>query len=219
MELHSPTSAKKLWNILRIAFFMMRKGLVAKRKLILDMNLVMKRGKILRKSIGNLMFHYNHDHHHRSRNSPASLGHGFGLREYEFSCTNSPNPVFFRASSKRRHSYFFPCITASSADEADDYRASPAIVLPRIEFSPQCSTYNLTELAPGHDRNITPIRSPLSVRVSNFSLAEEGDGSSCEVDSQAEEFIRKFYQQLQAQGRIAMLQCQEDEYRELMLAS
>ena len=201
MELHSPTSARKPWNVLRIAFFMMRKGLVSKRKLMLDMNLMLKRGKILGKSIGNLMFH--HHHHHHSSTS-------FGLREYEFSCTNSPNPIFLGISPKRKHSYF-PCINATSVD--DD--APPVIVLPRIEYSSQC-TYNLSELEPGERR--TPVASPFSVRVSDFSLAEEGDGLSCEVDSRAEEFIKRFYQQLNAQGKIAMLQYQEEEEYHEMLA-
>jgi hypothetical protein len=39
-ELHSisPVIAKRLWNVLMISFFMIRKGLISKRKLIMDMN-------------------------------------------------------------------------------------------------------------------------------------------------------------------------------------
>ncbi|EHA8591177.1 hypothetical protein COCNU_scaffold035875G000010 [Cocos nucifera] len=201
MELHSPAAAKKLWNYLRIAFFMMRKGFVSKRRLVMDMNLMMKRGKLLGKSLGNLMFH----HHARPRHTPS-----FGLREYEFSCSNSPNPVFFHA--KRRHNYF-PCLNAI-AEDPDETPARPAVVLPRIEYSPQCSFLS-QELAPGERRS--PLPSPFSVRISNYSSEDEdGDGSGHEVDDEAEEFIRRFYEQLRAQSRIALLQYQEMEFQEML---
>lgn len=169
---------------------------MSKRKLMLAMNLMMKRGKLIGKSLGHLLLH-------------RSSG-GTSFREHEFSCANSPNPVFFHANSKRKHSYF-PCINAGgSADDEVDTKASPMLVLPRIGYSPP----KCTELAS------TPIRSPFSVQVSNFWLAEEGegDGLSCVVDDRAEEFIRRFYQQLQAQGRLAVVQCQEEEEYEEMLA-
>lgn len=212
MELHSPTGGKKLWNILRIAFFMARKGFVSKRKLMLDMNLMMKRGKLIGKSLGNIMsLHHHHDHHNSSSNA-AKSGHSFGLREYEFSCSNSPNPIFFRVNLRRKHSYF-PCIGATPVDEME-YNAPPLVVLPRIGYSPKCPC-DLSELVAGERR--TPLSSsPFSVRVSNFSFADAGDGVSCEVDNQAEEFIKNFYQQLQSQGKIAMLEYQEEEFQEML---
>ncbi|RWR74333.1 DUF761 domain-containing protein [Cinnamomum micranthum f. kanehirae] len=159
MELHSPinsVAAKRLWNFLRIAFFMIRKGLMSKRKLIMDMNLKMKRGKVLGKSLGNLIFH----HHSRSADS-----RGFGLQEYEFSCSNSPNPVFFHAGEK-----------------------------------------------------ITSMVSPSSIRLSNYSSEEEENdsGSECQVDNEAEEFIRRFYEQLRIQSRTALLEYQESQYQEML---
>ncbi|KAJ6831996.1 uncharacterized protein M6B38_345035 [Iris pallida] len=209
MELHSPAAAKRLWNLLRVAFFMMRKGLISKRKLLMDMNLMMKRGKIMGKSLGNLVFHH---HHHR-----PSRGYGFSLQEYEFSCTTSPNPVFFHANKPRRHNYF-PCL--SSVVEGDDETPRPtAVSVPRIGYSPSPCSGLSQELASGENKS--PLLSPLSVRVSNYSSeleaeAEEAGSNSREVDNEAEDFIRRFYEQLRVQSRIALIEYQEMEYQDML---
>ncbi|XP_020259488.1 uncharacterized protein LOC109835935 [Asparagus officinalis] len=193
MELHSPRAAKRLWNLLRIAFFMMRKGLISKRKLLMDMNLMMKRGKLMSKNLGkNLHFH----HHHHRTSSP------FILQEYEFSCTNSPNPAF--SHSKRR---YFPCFNPIVEDETP--RA--ACTVPRIEYSPLPSPLCF---ALSHDRS--PFRSPFSVRISNFSAEEESGCGDAQVDDEAEEFIKRFYEQLRAQSRIALIEYQEKEVQEML---
>ncbi|RVW28552.1 hypothetical protein CK203_100185 [Vitis vinifera] len=87
MEPNLPVIAKRLWGIVRVMFFMLRKG-ISKRKLLLDLNMMMKRGKIAGKAIGNLMFH----HHSSSAARRSADGHiSFAApREYEFSCSNSP---------------------------------------------------------------------------------------------------------------------------------
>lgn len=185
MELHSRVAGKKLWNYLRVAFFMARKGFASKRKLLMDTNLLMmKRGKLLGKSLRGLMSH----HQHSRPETPA-----FGRCEYEFSCSNSPNPVFYHA--KRRHSYF-PCLHAV-VEEADDTPRRAAVDLPRIGQR-------------------TSLSSPFSVRVSDYSSEEEDGLSQEEVDDEAEEFIKRFYEQLRAQSRVALLQYQEEEYQEML---
>ncbi|XP_047942944.1 uncharacterized protein LOC125189749 [Salvia hispanica] len=56
--------AKKILKIMRVLYFMLRKG-ITKGKLLADLNMMMKRGKIASKAaIHNLMFHH---HHHRFR--------------------------------------------------------------------------------------------------------------------------------------------------------
>ncbi|XP_020591373.1 uncharacterized protein LOC110032178 [Phalaenopsis equestris] len=195
MELHSSAKAKQLWNFLRLAFFMMRNGLLSKRKFIsMEMNLIMKRGKLLGKNLGNLIAIH---HHSKNRQlSPVSpIIHGLH-QEYEFSCENTPEPVFFHANTKRMRSYF-PCISA-----AEDQL--------RIEGSPQCSYSTPNGARCNGERKRTVLLSPYSVRVSNFSME---DGESDEVDRQAEEFIRRFYEQLKAQSlqSPALLEIQEDE--------
>ncbi|PKU82632.1 uncharacterized protein LOC110100503 [Dendrobium catenatum] len=200
MELHSSVKAKQAWNFLRLAFFMMRKGLLSKRKFLsLEMNLIMKRGKLLGKNLGSLIA--NHHHSKNKHLSPAShISNGF--HEYEFSCENSPNPVFFHMNTSRIRSYF-PCISAAAGGEAEDQL--------RIECSPQCSYSTPGTLVNGERRRRPVLLSPYSVRVSNFSMEDGGyDGESYEVDKQAEEFIKRFYEQLKAQSP-ALLQLQDDE--------
>ncbi|KAG0476713.1 hypothetical protein HPP92_013090 [Vanilla planifolia] len=204
MELHSPPAAKRLWNYLRVAFFMLRKGLVSKRRLLMDMNLMLKRGKLMGKSLGNLVFH-----HHRA---PPRC-HGFGIREYEFSCSNSPNPVFFH-SRRTRHSYF-PCLGAV-AEEDETARVVPtASSLLMLPNSPHSSAAASRELS------LSPSSySPSSVRGSETDEST-GDGSppsTGEVDNDAEEFIRRFHRQLRRQSRIALLQYEID-YHEMLARS
>ena len=212
MELHSPTAAKKLWNFLRVAFFMMRKGLISKRKLVMDMNLMMKRGKIMGKNLGNLVFH----HHHRPPPS-SSRGYGFTLQEYEFSCTNSPNPVSFHA--KRRHNYF-PCLNAVAEDPDETPRPAFSAVPRMIEYTPTPSPQCCSSLAVSQELAKSPLRSPFSVRISNFSEEDAGEilgSSNCEeVDDEAEQFIKRFYEQLRAQSRIALIQYQEMEVQQML---
>lgn len=57
------------------------------------------------------------------------------------------------------------------------------------------------------DGELSPLPSPLSVRVSNFSIDEENEneGGRPHVDAEAEEFIRMFYEQLRVQHRIVTI--------------
>ncbi|XP_058092839.1 uncharacterized protein LOC131239249 [Magnolia sinica] len=210
MEAHSPVMSgigRKLWNFLRIAFYMMRKGIISKRKLIMDMNLMMKSRKVIgKRGFGNLIFHQS-----RSAMTPR-----YGPREYEFSCSNSPNPVLFHTSKRKNH--YFPCINVHD-DDLDDFneQRTPVIVLPRIEYSPAYSNnsrFDGSDLAVGE--RLSPLLSPFSIRVSNCSWDEENDGGIRQVDDEAEEFIRRFYEQLKVQSRTALLQYQENEYQNML---
>ncbi|KAL0333856.1 UNVERIFIED_CONTAM: hypothetical protein Sangu_1541800 [Sesamum angustifolium] len=97
----APEIAKKLWNIVRIVFYMMRKSL-AKSKIMLDLHMLLKRGKLASKAaIGNLMLHHNHNYYSaltcRSNDVTTSF---VSPREYEFSCSNSPA---YGPSKRRNH--------------------------------------------------------------------------------------------------------------------
>jgi hypothetical protein len=184
---------------------MMRKGLISKRKILMDLNLAMKRrNKVLSRSFTNIFLH----------GSKRDLG--FGLREYEFSCSNSPNPAVF--SHKRLHNYF-PCL--GSVSEEPEMWWTHGVALRRIEYSPspspKISLFTSRELAPGEKRSLTP--SPISIRIMDYSDEEEEQDVQQEeniVDGEAEEFIRRFYEQLQAQNRIALLEYQEREYQNML---
>ncbi|KAK9108652.1 hypothetical protein Syun_024663 [Stephania yunnanensis] len=230
MEVHSRVNsvvAKKLWNFLRIAYLMMRKGLISKRKLIImDINLMMKSGKLLRKTVTNLIFHH---HHHHGRNSRTTRG---GLQEYEFSCSNSPNPVFFHMSSssskrsKHHHSYF-PCINPPLSSEIDhQHHKSSAVVnvnlLPKIDYSPEYQfnfrrfggtrTPKVMGIGAGEKVEVSPLLSPFSVRISNYSSEDDENNEivgNSQIDDDAEEFITRFYEQLRMQSRTHLLEYQE----------
>jgi hypothetical protein len=127
MELQSHIRAKRLWNYIRAIYFMTRKGLISKRKILMDLNLAMKRrNKVFSRSFTNIFLH---GHIHTKRDLE------FGISEYEFSCSNSPNPAVFL--HKRRHNYF-PCL-GSLFEEPDMWR-SHAVPLRRIEYSPSPSS-------------------------------------------------------------------------------
>ncbi|XP_042499922.1 uncharacterized protein LOC122078126 [Macadamia integrifolia] len=248
-----PVIGKRLWNILRIAFFMMRKGLISKRKLLMDMNLMMKRGKLLRKSLSNLIFHhhYHSPYHNSRRRSPPSPrgfdGFRFRLHDYEFSCSNSPNPVFFHVGKRKHHYYLnFPCIKNPPTDQDEESDASHsredmevlAVLpnnnnhkkLPHDTCSPEpgCPhSYNFRlnaptpDLAPGDPVLLSPLLlSPFSIRISNYSSEEENDAGregNSRVDDEAEEFIRRFYEQLRMQSRTQLLQYEEEmQYQEML---
>ncbi|XP_004493112.1 uncharacterized protein [Cicer arietinum] len=209
MGVHSPVVAKRLWNVLRITFFMMRKGLISKRKMIMDMNLMMKKGKLLRKSLSNLM---------SSKNVTQRNG-GFMVHDYEFSCSNSPNPVFFNMP-KRKHHFNFPCINSPDVIEEEtlpyhQYQLSQIesdninVTKGNVAMGPKTPEYTFnfrfdaSEFGVGEEKS--PLLSPFSVRVSNYSALEEiEEVGNCQVDDEAENFIRKFYEQLRTQNRLQL---------------
>ncbi|KAK7290591.1 hypothetical protein RIF29_05118 [Crotalaria pallida] len=213
MVVHSSPVAKRLWNVLRIAFFMMRKGL-SKRKMMMDMNLMMKKGKVLRKSLSNLIHHNHHHLHSKSMSRGVSRG-SFGVQDYEFSCSNSPNPVFFHMP-KRKHHFNFPCIHAPEVCEEEliDLSSLEGDKPKSMDLAPKTPeytfnfTFDASDYGPGEKKS--PLLSPFSVRVSNYSALDENeDFGNCQVDDEAEDFIKRFYEQLRKQNPNQLLKYQD----------
>lgn len=204
-----PVIAKRLWSIVRVAFFMLRKG-ISKRKVLLDLNMMMKRGKLASKALSNLMFHH---HHHGS--AAASSAAAAAQREYEFSCSNTPNYPFHLMSGKRRghhnnhnHSHFFACAHAPATQE-DDVAAVNAVkavleilnnheAVAAVEASPMQTPFQTPSL-PGFGRS--PMVRQLRITDSPFPLREADEDSH--VDKAAEEFIERFYKNLRKQKQNA----------------
>jgi hypothetical protein len=176
-----------------------------------------RRNKAVARSVANLLSHHHHSHGHHGR--------ALRRREYEFSCSDSPDAGSF---SMRRPLAYFPCLGAETQME-EPLHDAPAATAPlyRIEYyaaaspapsSPGGVLMMHEELAPGEEMECTPGRmSPLvptaadgggfSVRVSDFS-SEEADGDQLggqAVDDEAEEFIARFYEQLRRQNQIGRL--------------
>ncbi|BAT84872.1 hypothetical protein LR48_Vigan03g186500 [Vigna angularis] len=204
MEVHSSVVAKRLWNVMRVTFFMIRKGLISKRKMIMDTNLMMKKGNV-RKSLSNLMSSHHHHHHHHQQKNPKSVTRGGLGVHYEFSCSNSPNPVFFHMP-KRKHHFNFPCIHAPDVVD-DEHRFSFEVetdVPKGVVTLPKTPDYMFNIFVPGEKKS--PLLSPFSVRVSNYSALDESEETGNDhVDVQAEDFIRRFYEQLRSQSPVQFL--------------
>ncbi|KAI8544502.1 hypothetical protein RHMOL_Rhmol08G0301800 [Rhododendron molle] len=227
-----PVVSKKIWSIVRVLFYMIRKG-ISNRKLLVDLKMMMKRGKIAGKAIHNLMFH----HHHSSPSSSAGHVSFYGQREYEFSCSNTPTAAFPFHLMKRNKghgngsSHFFPCAHAPPTEDdrvltVDDVRqvlemmerteaadnASPmtAMATPMSSFwqSPAARDLIYSELSspalPGFGR--TPMARQLRITDSPFPLRDGDSSGDSHVDEAAEEFISRFYKELKKQNKMGTLQ-------------
>ncbi|OWM78109.1 uncharacterized protein LOC116198825 [Punica granatum] len=218
MENNIPLASKKIWNIVRMVLFMLRRG-TSKKKLMVDLNMMLKRGKIAGKAIGNLMFHHHHHHHHHSSGvrsaTSSSAIRPIGQLEYEFSCSNSPanahhlNSLHHLFSSfhlgKPRKAggslnNFFGCAHPPPTldDDPNPLQLERAVIeflnshqpdmTPAVEASP---------MLPGFGR--TPLVRQLRITDSPFPLKNEDDGDDGIVDKAAEEFIERFYKELRRQ--------------------
>lgn len=174
---------RRMWNKLRIAIFVMRRGLLKRRTLLQeDLQVLRKRGyKVFGKNLQ--LFHRHH-----VTGSPR----GFGLHEYEFSCSNSPaNPPKKRLITAQ---HYFPCIQPQ-ADESPVFAAGSWLdQMNTIESPEGVSSMETYQLAQGED-------------LSTSTLAE-GAGAG-QVDRKAEEFIERFYKQIEFQRQVSLLEYQE----------
>ncbi|CAA0826908.1 Unknown protein [Striga hermonthica] len=198
MEQHLPIVAKKFWNIVRVIYFMVRKGIISKGKLLADLNVLMKRGKIAGKAaVHALVFQ-----HHRRFAFAAAVGGAARDRrlsfpdadhpgEYEFSCSSTPyfGLPFHLGKRGRGQGKASPAIDGELA----------AAVLEMIESAAA------SPALPGFGR--TPAVRQLRITDSPFpaSWDAEGEGSNYPVDEAAEEFIMRFYRDLRRQNDVARL--------------
>ncbi|KAL0341980.1 UNVERIFIED_CONTAM: hypothetical protein Scaly_1860600 [Sesamum calycinum] len=183
MEQNLPVIAKKFWHIVKVVYFMLRKG-ISKAKLLADLNIAMKRGKIAGKSaMHNLMFHHAAATAASSSNVDADpqLAYPVPVNEYEFSCSNSPafHLPFHLNKRKRSHKPVDGDLLAAALEVVNSAAASPAL--------------------PGFGR--TPMVRQLRITDSPFPLRDVEEDSH--VDEAAEKFIKKFYRDLRQQNAVA----------------
>ncbi|KAI3455478.1 hypothetical protein Pfo_012141 [Paulownia fortunei] len=188
MEQNLPIIAKKFWNMVRVVYFMLRKG-ISKAKLIADLNMMMKRGKIAGKAaIHNLMFHHHSAAAAADRGSPdPQVSYPVPLNEYEFSCSNTPAHPTFRLPfhlSKRKNSH-------SPRQPSDSDLLAAALEIVKSEAA--------SPALPGFGR--TPMVRQLRITDSPFPLREIEEDNH--VDEAAEKFIMKFYRDLRRQNKMA----------------
>ncbi|XLQ98886.1 hypothetical protein S83_065085 [Arachis hypogaea] len=189
MESNLPVIAKKVWNIIRVAFYMLRKG-ISKGKLMLELNMVLKRRrKLAGKAIANLMMFHHHQH------ADMHLQQFSTTREYEFSCSNTPNNFFSKLHRKNK------LFTRSHAPhECDDDVVTVSAVKAVLEILNN-NNDNVVEASPallGFGRS--PTVSRLRVTDSPFPMNVDTEyDKDHQVDKAAEEFIKRFYKELRKQ--------------------
>ncbi|XP_004486778.1 uncharacterized protein [Cicer arietinum] len=202
MESNLPVISKKVWNMVRVVFFMLRKG-ISKGKLMMDLNMMLKRrGKLAGKAIANLMFHHHHHNHGGSTSSRRSHDshHQFtSSREYEFSCSNTPNNFFpigkrHRHNHNHTHNHFFTC--AQMPPTQDDEVVTMSAMKAVLEMLNTESLIETSPTLPGFGKS--PMVRQLRVTDSPFPLRED-DEKDNQVDKAAEDFIKRFYSQLRKQ--------------------
>ncbi|KAM7505837.1 hypothetical protein LguiB_004741 [Lonicera macranthoides] len=184
---------KKLWNMVKVMFYMLRKG-ITKTKLLVDLQLTMlKRGKIASKAIGNLMLH-----HHYSAFASRTHNMSFNSRgEYEFSCSNSPVILSYFAKNKHQLQQHYQ----NQLQNGDINVAQKAF---EILNNPENVEESPMTVLPGFGG--TPLVRQLRITDSPFPLKEieeVNNGDDHKVDKAAEDFIKKFYKELKKQASVA----------------
>ncbi|KAK2982313.1 hypothetical protein RJ640_027410 [Escallonia rubra] len=194
MEQSPPLIAKKLWNTLRIVFYMLRKG-ITKSQFLVDLNMMFKRGKVASKTIGNLMLH----HHYAATLSCKSDDVRMSFvspREYEFSCSNSPvYPTYYTRRKHHGHSHH-------RYHHADDVKVVQKVfdILNNYEAATAVEASPLW--LPGFGRS--PAVRQLRVTDSPFPLKDAEENTL--VDKAAEDFIKNFYKELKQQKKMAAIE-------------
>ncbi|XP_028778936.1 uncharacterized protein LOC114735413 isoform X2 [Neltuma alba] len=179
---------------------MLRKGFT-KPKLLMNLNLILKRPrKLAGKAIANLISHHHHHHH-----GAAAASHDAQLQlstprgdEYEFSCSNTPNYSFF---SKRDPCQFFACAHAPLTLDDDTAAVNDALKVALEMVGDKKGKDVVVEASPalhwsGRTRAVRKVR----ITDSPFPVTDGDDDGKHQVDEAAEVFINMFYKELRTQG-------------------
>ncbi|KAJ8644853.1 hypothetical protein MRB53_006601 [Persea americana] len=195
---------KRLWRIARMVYYMVLKGIISKRKLMVDLHLTMKRGKIAgKKAITTLLYHHHHHHHYPTFICTSNDCHVSSLapREYEFSCSNSPaypsSSLPFHFSKRKNNRYDGKSVSA----------LQNSLEMLRTDISEE----SLVSPGPGFGQSPGPPVRKLRITDSPFPVADADE--DCRVDREAEDFIWRFYEQLRLQKRMDALEASFYEER------
>lgn len=179
---------RRAWNILRLALLRARKGGVFKNTLIMDLRLL---PKLIVKNLRN-----SNNHHQR-----GALH--YGDRELSFDDTPVIHVRMHRPSSMRFKMPHIPCINPH-VDFDYDFRSSDYDQDENCGYGDDVARKSFL-MAADH-------RQQLGDNGSDFDECEETNiGTPCDegIDSKAEEFIARFYQQMKLQRQISYIQYTE----------
>lgn len=163
----------------------------------MDLNMMLKRrSKLAGKAITNLMFPHHHGGSTSSRRNNDTTQKFSTTREYEFSCSNTPNYIFALNNNKRnRHNNFFACAHAPHTLEEETVAVNVVKVVLENMVNNREVMVEASPALPGFGR--TPNVRQLRVTDSPFPLHDTD--TEAEVDKAAEAFIKRFYTQLRKQ--------------------
>ncbi|XP_058774173.1 uncharacterized protein LOC131648432 [Vicia villosa] len=176
MENNLPVISKRVWSLVRVAFFMLRKE-ISKGKIMMNLNMILRRrSKLAGKAIANLISHHpNHGGSTSNRHSHNSHQQFTSSREYEYSCSNTPNHFFSIGKRHHIHNHKHNAQARLTHDEeVTTMNAMKAVV--EMLYNDQA----IVEVSPGF-----PLR--------------DDDEKDNQVDEAAEAFIKRFYSQLKKQ--------------------
>ncbi|KAL2539207.1 hypothetical protein Adt_00185 [Abeliophyllum distichum] len=192
MEQNLPVITRKVWNIVRTMFFLLRKG-VSKGKLMAELNMMFKRWKIAGRAIQNLMFH--HWSAAALRRSPLE-----SPNEYEFSCSNSPAYPNFHIPfhlNKRKHNHHAHLFSSTQQPQTPPSMEDDIVTLNAVVRTLEMlNSAAASPALPGFGKS--PMVRQLRITDSPFPLQDVDEDNR--VDEAAEKFIMKFYNDLRRQN-------------------
>ncbi|KAM0892137.1 hypothetical protein ACQ4PT_025915 [Festuca glaucescens] len=211
-----PGLARRLWHVVLAVCHMLRRGLGRKR-LLMDMHLLVGRGKLAGRALRGLLAHPTAGGHHIATSSSTSTMasfYGHRAREVEFSCTTTPSyPQYyglFPFKGRGGHggggrgdyggldaAAVARAFEMMSAD-VESGRATPAVAGVATATPSPMVAWIL-------GRSPAGVR-PLRVTDSPFPVVPEG-GSNERVDAECDDFIQRFYEQLRLQHSVATPEC------------
>ncbi|KAI3950465.1 hypothetical protein MKW92_052467 [Papaver armeniacum] len=184
----STTVAKRVWSIVKIVFFMIRKGISKNNKFFMVhlQNIMSKRGKIATKVIQNMMSH------HQNSNQASQVSSYKVPRHVNF-----PAVYMSNNNSKQKNSKF-----SLSQEDMTTVNAVQKLLemLNNEVMTENGGSTVLSPHLPGFGFGRTPTVRQYRITDSPFPLNDHVvEEKECQLDKDAEEFIKRFYAQLRSE--------------------
>ncbi|XP_062232487.1 uncharacterized protein LOC133929718 [Phragmites australis] len=212
-----PGLGRRLWHVVLAVCHMLRRGLSRKR-IMMDVHLLLGRSKLAGRALRGLLAHpAGHGHGQLAANgtsASSSLASFYGHpREVEFSCTTTPSyPHYglftFKGRGRGARGEYGGLDAAAVARafemlsaEVEAGGGTPAVAASAATATPSPMVAWILGRSPAGVR-------PLRVTDSPFPAMPEDSCGNERVDAEADDFIRKFYEQLRMQPSAATPECQ-----------
>ncbi|CAN1165595.1 hypothetical protein LINPERPRIM_LOCUS33818 [Linum perenne] len=200
--------AKKVWQMARVVFFMLRRG-ISRSRIALDLTLIAKRGnKLAGKAIGNFLtfngiIGSRHQTTITNNNKPIASNDAVS-GEYEFSCSNTPASnsfisTFFNFNiNKRNRNYHEDVTTVATVQRMLEMINHSNVDDPIQSSSPEANF-------------VSAAATPLPWLGKQQGRIMESPSEGGQVDKAADEFIRRFYKDLKSEKAVVMMEDQSDQ--------